>query len=177
MDAEQLWQTAKGELQLQLTQATYETWLSNSKGVSFEDGVLTVAVHNTFVRDWLENRLLPSDVDTGFDRERHIDSEFLRIVSSDIGFFVHFESESVPGRTRARVRRRDGRGCQRPLRSTRWDGCQAHAHAQGARADARHPFRVLLRVRMRGVEGAPTGQKPYSLPSQVLMPSRNIDLG
>jgi len=58
MDAEQLWQTAKGELQLQLTQATYETWLRNSKGVSFEDGVLTVAVHNTFVRDWLENRLL-----------------------------------------------------------------------------------------------------------------------
>lgn len=58
MNAEQLWQTAQGELQIQMTRATYDTWLRNTEAVSIEDGVLTVAVRNPFVKDWLENRLI-----------------------------------------------------------------------------------------------------------------------
>ncbi len=58
MDAVQLWQTAQGELQVQMTRAMYDTWLRNTDAVSMDDGVLTVAVRNSFVKDWLENRLL-----------------------------------------------------------------------------------------------------------------------
>ncbi|MHB0875526.1 MAG: chromosomal replication initiator protein DnaA [Anaerolineae bacterium] len=58
MNAEQLWQTAQGELQIQMTRATYDTWLRNTEAVSLEEGVLTVAVRNPFVKDWLENRLI-----------------------------------------------------------------------------------------------------------------------
>jgi len=58
MDAQQLWQTAQGELQIQMTRATYDTWLRNTEAVALEGGVLTIAVRNPFVKDWLENRLI-----------------------------------------------------------------------------------------------------------------------
>jgi chromosomal replication initiator protein len=58
MNAEQLWQTAQGELQIQMTRATYDTWLRNTEATALEEGVLTVAVRNPFVKDWLENRLI-----------------------------------------------------------------------------------------------------------------------
>ena len=57
MDARQLWHAALGELQLQLPTNTYETWMSKSGGVSYEDGVLVVSVDSAYARDWLENRL------------------------------------------------------------------------------------------------------------------------
>ncbi len=58
MDAQQLWQTAQGELQVQMTRAMYDTWLRNTDAVGLDEGVLTVAVRNSFVKDWLENRLI-----------------------------------------------------------------------------------------------------------------------
>lgn len=57
MDANRIWQTALGELQLELTRATFETWLRNSRLVACEDGVFVVGVANAYARDWLESRL------------------------------------------------------------------------------------------------------------------------
>ncbi|HHX65715.1 MAG TPA: chromosomal replication initiator protein DnaA [Chloroflexi bacterium] len=57
MDAYQLWQTTLGQLQLQLARPTYDTWIKNTKGLSYEDGVLVVGVHSAYAKDWLENRL------------------------------------------------------------------------------------------------------------------------
>jgi len=57
MEAYQLWQTALGELQLQLARPTYDTWVRNTQGVSYEDGVLVVGVGSAYAKDWLENRL------------------------------------------------------------------------------------------------------------------------
>ncbi len=57
MDAQQLWQTAQGQLQLQLAKASYDTWIEPTRGLSFEDGVLVVGVYSGYVKDWLENRL------------------------------------------------------------------------------------------------------------------------
>jgi chromosomal replication initiator protein len=57
MDAQQLWRTARGQLQLQLTRPTFETWIKNTQAISYEDGVLVVAVHSAYAKDWLENRL------------------------------------------------------------------------------------------------------------------------
>jgi len=55
---EQVWQTALGELQLQLTGATFDTWLARARLISHEDGMFIVGVHNGYAKDWLENRLL-----------------------------------------------------------------------------------------------------------------------
>jgi chromosomal replication initiator protein len=56
--AEQIWQTALGELQMQVTRATFETWVKDTRVLSYEDGEFVIGVHSAFAKDWLENRLL-----------------------------------------------------------------------------------------------------------------------
>lgn len=58
MKAEQIWQAALGELQLQMTKATFDTWVRDTTVISYEDGSFIIGVHNGFAKDWLENRLL-----------------------------------------------------------------------------------------------------------------------
>jgi len=58
MDLKGVWEAAKGELQLQMTKATYDTWISNTFPLAYEDGTFIVGVHNTYAKEWLENRLL-----------------------------------------------------------------------------------------------------------------------
>jgi hypothetical protein len=59
ISVDQVWSNALGEMQLQLTGATYDTWLSRSRVVTCQDGTFTIGVHNEYARDWLESRLLP----------------------------------------------------------------------------------------------------------------------
>ncbi len=58
MDSHRIWQAAQGELQLQMTRATYDTWLKGTFAVSYEDGLLIVGTENPYAKEWLENRLL-----------------------------------------------------------------------------------------------------------------------
>ncbi len=58
-NAQRIWQAALGDLQLQMTRATFDTWLQGSRVVAYEDQVLTVFVRHAYAVDWLENRLLP----------------------------------------------------------------------------------------------------------------------
>jgi chromosomal replication initiator protein len=58
MDLKGVWEAAKGELQLQMTKATYDTWISNTFPIAYEDGTFIIGVHNTYAKEWLENRLL-----------------------------------------------------------------------------------------------------------------------
>jgi hypothetical protein len=54
-----LWRAALAELQLQMTQATFDTWLKGSELVRCEGDTFVVGVANTYAKDWLEHRLLP----------------------------------------------------------------------------------------------------------------------
>ena len=58
MTADQIWQAALRELQLQMTKATFDTWVKNTRAISHEDEVFVIGVPNALARDWLENRLL-----------------------------------------------------------------------------------------------------------------------
>ena len=58
MKADEIWQTALGELQLEMTRATYETWVKPTSLMSFEDGRFAIAVPNAYAQEWLQNRLL-----------------------------------------------------------------------------------------------------------------------
>jgi chromosomal replication initiator protein len=58
MQPNQAWQAALGELQLQMTRATFETWVKQTTVLSSEDGVFVIAVRSNFAKEWLENRLL-----------------------------------------------------------------------------------------------------------------------
>jgi chromosomal replication initiator protein len=58
-NAQKQWQAVLGELQLQMTRATFDTWLRGSEVIAFEEGVFTVYVRHAYAVDWLENRLMP----------------------------------------------------------------------------------------------------------------------
>lgn len=52
-----VWQAALGELQLQLTKATFDTWVKQTRVLAYEDGTFVIGVQNGYAKDWLENRL------------------------------------------------------------------------------------------------------------------------
>ena len=58
MKSDQVWSAALGELQLQMTQATFDTWLRDSRLLKYEDGTFVIGVKNGYAKDWLEHRLL-----------------------------------------------------------------------------------------------------------------------
>ena len=57
MNAEQAWQSVLGQLQMEMPRASFETWVRDTKPVSYLNGTLTIGVRNAYARDWLENRL------------------------------------------------------------------------------------------------------------------------
>ena len=57
MNTEQIWQAALGQLQMQMTQATFDTWVKDTRIVSKNNGTLVVGTKSAFAKDWLENRL------------------------------------------------------------------------------------------------------------------------
>ena len=57
-NAQKAWQATLGELQLQMTRATFDTWLRGSRVIECEGQVLVVHVRHAYAVDWLQNRLL-----------------------------------------------------------------------------------------------------------------------
>jgi chromosomal replication initiator protein len=56
-DTEHLWQSVLTQLQLQMTRATFDTWLKDTYPISQYNGTLVIGTKNDFAKDWLENRL------------------------------------------------------------------------------------------------------------------------
>ena len=76
--AQEIWRSALGKLQIQVSKANYSTWLSDSQGLSCQDSLFVVGVPNVFVAEWLSKRLYPlvrktladimgSDIDVRFE--------------------------------------------------------------------------------------------------------------
>lgn len=59
MKPNQAWQTALGQLQMQMPRATFDTWVRQAAVLSYEDGMFIIGVQNGYAKDWLENRLHP----------------------------------------------------------------------------------------------------------------------
>lgn len=57
MTPEAAWKATLGELELQMTKATFNTWLRDATLLSCEEGVYVIGVRNDYAKDWLENRL------------------------------------------------------------------------------------------------------------------------
>ena len=57
MNAEQIWEAALGELRLQMTKATFDSWLMGARFDRYEDDIFFIAVGTEYARDWLQNRL------------------------------------------------------------------------------------------------------------------------
>lgn len=57
MNAEQAWQSVLGQLQMEMPRASFDTWVRDTRPISYQDGMLTIGVRNAYARDWLESRL------------------------------------------------------------------------------------------------------------------------
>jgi len=57
MDAAQAWQSALGQLQMEMPKASFDTWVRDTRIASYVDGLFTIRVRNAYARDWLESRL------------------------------------------------------------------------------------------------------------------------
>jgi chromosomal replication initiator protein len=57
MNAEQAWQPAVGQLQMEMPKASFDTWVRDTQVSAYADGLFTIAVRNAYARDWLESRL------------------------------------------------------------------------------------------------------------------------
>ena len=56
-NTDQVWQTTLSQLQLQMTRATFDTWVKDTHIVDHENDCLVIGTKNVFAKDWLENRL------------------------------------------------------------------------------------------------------------------------
>jgi len=84
---QEIWETALGELQLQVTKANYRTWLEKTSGLRFDGDRFVVGVPNTFVCEYLS-------------RNQRCLIEKTLIGLTHPGVEVHFEVS--PGREGAR---------------------------------------------------------------------------
>ncbi len=59
-----LWTRCSGSLRDQVSESTWQLWLSGIEPVAFDDGVFTLAVPNGLIRERVESRYLPMIEDT-----------------------------------------------------------------------------------------------------------------
>jgi len=52
--AQKIWETALGELQVQVSKHNYQTWLAKTSGLSYQDNQFVIGAPNTFVTEYLD---------------------------------------------------------------------------------------------------------------------------
>ena len=57
MDGQQAWQSALGQLQMEMPKASFDTWVRDTHILSYDGSKFTIGVRNAYARDWLESRL------------------------------------------------------------------------------------------------------------------------
>ena len=57
MDHRNAWQAAVGQLQMEMSRASYETWVQPAELIRYEGDLFTVGVPNAYACDWLKSRL------------------------------------------------------------------------------------------------------------------------
>ena len=58
MRPEEAWQSAIGEIEINVGRGTYTTWLKSARLVTYEDGQFIIGVPNGYVKEWMENRMV-----------------------------------------------------------------------------------------------------------------------
>jgi chromosomal replication initiator protein len=60
MNSQTAWQAAVGQLQMEMSKASFETWVRSTEVLKYEEDTFTIGVQNAYARDWLEKRLTSS---------------------------------------------------------------------------------------------------------------------
>ncbi|MEW5805439.1 MAG: chromosomal replication initiator protein DnaA [Patescibacteria group bacterium] len=56
LELKQIWQTALAEIELNISRANFITWFKSSALIKKENGKAVIACHNSFTKEWLENK-------------------------------------------------------------------------------------------------------------------------
>ncbi len=56
MDNQELWHAVLGELELNISKASFTTWFKNTSILEISEDTVTIAVQNGFTKSWLENK-------------------------------------------------------------------------------------------------------------------------
>ncbi len=54
--AQEIWESALGELQIQVSKSNYRTWLEKTTGLGYQDSQFVIGVPNTFVAEYLAQK-------------------------------------------------------------------------------------------------------------------------
>ncbi|MCJ7694915.1 MAG: chromosomal replication initiator protein DnaA, partial [Anaerolineaceae bacterium] len=59
MNSHQAWQATLGQLQMEMSKASFDTWVSSAELIDYKesDGIFHIGVHNAYACDWLDSRL------------------------------------------------------------------------------------------------------------------------
>src|SRR3972149_7327792 len=57
--ARRVWDTALGQLQLQVTRPNYDTWLKDTVGLGTDNGSFVIGTPSDFVSEWLRAKMGP----------------------------------------------------------------------------------------------------------------------
>ncbi len=74
--AQEIWEAALGELQIQVNKPNYRTWLEKTIGLSYQDNQFVIGVPNTFAAEYLDQNLR-SLIKKTLVRLTHCDAEVL----------------------------------------------------------------------------------------------------
>ena len=86
--AQEIWEAALGELQIQVTKPNYRTWLEKTVGLGYQDNQFVVGVPNTFVAEYLDK-----------NQRSLIEKTLIGLTHPDIKVVFHVS----PGKTAATV--------------------------------------------------------------------------
>jgi len=76
--AQEIWEAALGELQLQVSKPNYRTWLQKTTGLSYQDHQFVVSVPNAFVAEYLD-----------MNQRSLIEKTLIGIIKDDISVRFH----------------------------------------------------------------------------------------
>ena len=57
MSPEDAWNAAIGQLRMEMSKASFDTWVASARLLEVSDGVFSIGTYNAYSRDWLESRL------------------------------------------------------------------------------------------------------------------------
>ncbi|MFH0840764.1 MAG: DnaA N-terminal domain-containing protein, partial [bacterium] len=63
MNNEQLWQAVLGEIEINVSKASFTTWFKKTFISSYEESLVIVSVPNIFTKTWLENKYYKQIID------------------------------------------------------------------------------------------------------------------
>src|SRR3972149_8357997 len=56
MELEELWRSALGEIEIQLSKPNFLTWFKNSRLIDKKDGAALVGLQRNFAKDWVQDK-------------------------------------------------------------------------------------------------------------------------